>query len=111
MKSSLKPDFNLPACGEDELCQDTVKLTRPCRFYLVLFACDRLGEGLPSLHPLTPTGSQLLFSDQRFSSGGEFECFHARIVQGVLENTPSFGLVHFDQTGRCCAHWNHLTIY
>lgn len=45
-------------------CQDTVKLTRPQRFYLALLACDRPGECLPSLHPLTPTGSQLLSSHQ-----------------------------------------------
>lgn len=82
MKSSLKPDFNLPLCGDDKLCQDTGKLTRLCRFYLVLLARDSLGEGLHSLYPLTPNGTQLHFSDQRFSSDGECERFHARIFQG-----------------------------
>lgn len=42
MKPSLKPDFNLPLCGED-----TGKLTQLCRFYLVLLARDSLGGGLP----------------------------------------------------------------
>lgn len=68
VKASLKPDFNLLRTN----CQDTVNLTRPYRFDLVLLSRDRQGEGLPLLHPLTPAGSPLHFSDQRFSSGGEF---------------------------------------
>lgn len=99
--ASLRPDCNLSSCGEDKLCQETVKLEQPYRFSLVLLTRNRLGEGLPSPHPLTPTVSQLHLSDHRFS----------RPHQDRPGNAGKLCLVHLDQTGHCSGtYWNNLTI-